>query len=255
MEVFNYESGRTEIRGSLAKYIRGHSCDIVSLNDCGNALRDLSERMQCDLSGWNVGALEFGATYQMKSRPQEYFNVLGYLGDVPPERCRGTTLYYNPAKFMQLRLYDKGAEAVAGGGIPDGFRGLNLLRYEWRATGDIAAGVGWHEPVKVAALTDAAFYETCMNKYKTMYDKITKRADMLAGQKPTTVGQFDKQGINMLLVRYPEIYADIEQTLIGNGFADRREKSRYNRRKQEQMNAACRSSLEQELTEKIHAVK
>ena len=130
-----------------------------------------------------------------------------------------------------------------------------MLRYEWRAIGDIAAGVGWHESVKVATLTDTEFYKTCMNKYKTMYDKITKRADMPAGQKPTTVGQFDKQGINMLLVRYPEIYADIEQTLIGNGFADRREKSRYNRRKQEQMNAACRSGLEQELTEKIHAVQ
>ena len=255
MEVFNYESGRTEIRGSLAKYICGHSCDIVRLNDCSDALRNLSERMQNDLSSWNVGTLEFGATYQMKNRPQEYLNVLGYLGDVPPERCRSTTLYYNSSKFMQLRLYDKGAEAVAGGWIPDGFRGLNLLRYEWRAIGDIAAGVGWHESVKVATLTDTEFYKTCMNKYKTMYDKITKRADMPAGQKPTTVGQFDKQGINMLLVRYPEIYADIEQTLIGNGFADRREKSRYNRRKQEQMNAACRSGLEQELTEKIHAVQ
>ena len=92
-----------------------------------------------------------------------------------------STLYFqtkgieDPKKFV---FYDKEMELrKKKESLPDGFRGLNILRYEMRFKNRLPQQIGWPE-VTASTLYNREFYRKILNLYQQNYFSITKRKTM-----------------------------------------------------------------------------
>lgn len=251
MRVTVTDTGRARIYGSLAKYGAGHSCGVCSHNaDCA-ALDRLADTLRCDLTSWGVNGLEFGATYDMNAAPAAYLPYLGMLDGQLPTPEGNSTIYYNTGA-LSVKFYDKGIEAAAHNEIPYSLIGHNLLRYECRTNGDVAAAVGWLNPVTVSTLYDTDFYAHCLNKYLFLYDSIMKRGEAKAMKSPATPKDVDEAALILLAAEFPDIYDYIYNEQMKHATLSESGVTRLNRKTRIRRQAARRSELEEELTDKIH---
>lgn len=176
LRVSVYESG-LYIVGSLAKYFNGGNIYTLNRKDTERAVAKLSDELGVDISSAKVSYLEFGDAFIMKYPVQEYLKRLSAM----PRLARNqqeSTLYFqtkgieDPKKFV---FYDKETELrKKKEPLPDGFRGLNLLRYEMRFKNRLPQQLGWLE-VTATTLYNREFYRKMLNLYQQNYFSITKR--------------------------------------------------------------------------------
>lgn len=253
MRVTVTDRGRARIYGSLAKYGAGHSCSICTHSDNCAALDRLADALQCDLTGWRVKELEFGATYDMNAAPTDYFPWLGMLYGQLPTPEGNSTIYYNTGN-VSVKIYDKGMEAAARNEIPYNLVGRNLLRYEYRTGGDVAAAVGWPAPIMVSTLYNTDFYACCLNKYLHLYDDIMKRGEISTMERPATPKDVDEAALTLLAAEFPDIYDYIFSEQMKHAALSESGVTRLKRKLRTRLQAARRSELEKELTDKVNNV-
>lgn len=176
LRVSVYESG-LYIVGSLAKYYNGGNVHTLSRKDTEKAVERLSDEMGVDISSAKITYLEFGDAFIMQYPVGEYLKRLSAM----PRLARNqqeSTLYFqtkgieDPKRFV---FYDKETELrKKKEPLPDGFRGLNLLRYEMRFKNRLPQQLGWPE-VTASTLYNREFYRKMLNLYQQSYFSITKR--------------------------------------------------------------------------------
>lgn len=176
LRVSVYESG-LYIVGSLAKYYNGGNVYTLSRKDTERAVERLSDELGFDISIAKVTYVEFGDAFVMQYPVQEYLKRLSAM----PRLARNqqeSTLYFqtkgieDPKKFV---FYDKETELrKKKEPLPDGFRGLYLLRYEMRFKNRLPQQLGWPE-VTASTLYNREFYRKMLNLYQQSYFSITKR--------------------------------------------------------------------------------
>lgn len=176
LRVSVYESG-LYIVGSLAKYYNGGNVYTLNRKDTERTIAKLSDELGVDISTAKVNYLEFGDAFIMQYPVGEYLKRLSAM----PRMARNqqeSTLYFqtkgieDPKKFV---FYDKETELrKRKEPLPDGFRGLNLLRFEMRFKHRLPQQLGWPE-VTAATLYNREFYRKMLNLYQQSYFSITKR--------------------------------------------------------------------------------
>lgn len=176
LRVSVYESG-LYIVGSLAKYYNGGNVYTLNRKDTERAVEKLSSELGVDISSAKVTYLEFGDAFIMQYPVQEYLKRLSAM----PRLARNqqeSTLYFqtkgieDPKKFV---FYDKETELrKKKEPLPDGFKGLYLLRYEMRFKNRLPQQLGWPE-VTTSTLYNREFYRKMLNLYQQSYFSITKR--------------------------------------------------------------------------------
>lgn len=179
LRISVYESG-LYIVGSLAKYFNGGNIYTLNRKTTEQAIQKLSDELRLDISTAKVTYLEFGDSFIMEHGVEEYLKRLSAM----PRMARNqqeSTLYFqtkgieDPKKFV---FYDKETELrKRKESLPDGFRGLNILRYEMRFKNRLPQQIGWPE-VTASTLYNREFYRKMLNQYQQNYFSITKRKTM-----------------------------------------------------------------------------
>lgn len=179
LRVSVYESG-LYIVGSLAKYYNGGNIYTLSRKTTEKAMQKLSDELGLDISTAKVTYIEFGDSFIMEHDVEEYLKRLSAM----PRLARNqqeSTLYFqtkgieDPKKFV---FYDKETELrKKREPLPDGFKGLNILRYEMRIKNRLPQQIGWPE-VTASTLYNREFYRKMLNLYQQSYFSITKRKTM-----------------------------------------------------------------------------
>lgn len=176
LRVSVYDSG-LYIVGSLAKYFNGGNIYTLNRKTTEKAIEKLSDDLGLDVSTAKVTSLEFGDAFLMEHKVDEYLKRLGSM----PRMMRNpqeSTLYFqtkgieDPKKAV---FYDKGVELrKKKESLPDGFKGLNILRYEIRFKNRLPQQLGWNE-VTASTLFDRAFYRKMLDLYQQTYFSISKK--------------------------------------------------------------------------------
>lgn len=176
LRVQVYESG-LYIVGSLAKYYNGGNIYTLNRKDTERAVEKLSSELGVDISSAKVTYVEFGDAFIMTYPVQEYLKRLSSM----PRMARNqqeSTLYFqtkgveDPKKFV---FYDKETELrKKKEPLPDGFNGLNILRFEIRFKNRLPQQLGWPE-VTASTLYNREFYRKMLNLYQQCYFSISKR--------------------------------------------------------------------------------
>lgn len=179
LRVSVYPSG-LYIVGSLAKYFNGGNIYTLNRKTTEKAMQKLSDELGLDISTAKVTYFEFGDSFIMEHEVEEYLKRLSSM----PRLARNqqeSTLYFqtkgieDPKKFV---FYNKETELrKKKEPLPDGFKGLNILRYEMRFKNRLPQQIGWPE-VTASTLYNREFYRRVLNLYQQNYFSITKRKTM-----------------------------------------------------------------------------
>lgn len=176
LRVSVYESG-LYIVGSLAKYYNGGNVYTLNRKDTERAVEKLSSELGVDISSAKVTYLEFGDAFVMQYPVQEYLKRLSSM----PRMARNQqeySLYFQCRGMEQPKsavFYDKRLELLKKKEpLPDGFKSLNLLRYEIRFKNRLPQQIGWPE-VTASTLSNREFYRKMLNHYQQIYFSISKR--------------------------------------------------------------------------------
>lgn len=176
LRVSVYESG-LYIVGSLAKYFNGGNIYTLNRKTTEQAMQKLSDELGVDISSAKVTYLEFGDAFVMQYPVREYLNRLSSM----PRMARNQqeySLYFQCRGMEQPKsavFYDKRMELLKRKEpLPDGFKGMNLLRYELRFKNRLPQQLGWPE-VTASSLYNREFYRKILNLYQQNYFSILKR--------------------------------------------------------------------------------
>lgn len=176
LRVSVYESG-LYIVGSLAKYYNGGNVYTLNRKDTERAVEKLSSELGVDISSAKVTYLEFGDAFIMQYPVQEYLKRLSSM----PRMARNQqeySLYFQCRGMEQPKsavFYDKRLELLKKKEpLPDGFKSLNLLRFEIRFKNRLPQQIGWPE-VTASTLSNRGFYRKMLNHYQQIYFSISKR--------------------------------------------------------------------------------
>jgi hypothetical protein len=135
-----------------------------------------------DFGDMNLTRIDISNNLIMKHPPEVYWDRLGEL------KYFNKTVHKNGVYFSkeseQLLLYGKLNEYQAKGlVIPSIYKGLNMLRYEYRLTGRICKTLNKNE-VKIMHLYDEQFYIDLLKRWQNKYFQIRKINNIT--MKPTT---------------------------------------------------------------------
>lgn len=176
LRVSVYPSG-LYIVGSLAKYYNGGNVYTLNRKDTERAVEKLSSELGVDISSAKVSYIEFGDAFVMQYPVQEYLKRLSSM----PRMARNQqeySLYFQCRGMEQPKsavFYDKRLELLKKKEpLPDGFKSLNLLRYEIRFKNRLPQQIGWPE-VTASTLSNREFYRKMLNHYQQIYFSISKR--------------------------------------------------------------------------------
>lgn len=159
------------VRGSLAKFYLGNNVEEFTFPMVGPCLDKLEAKLGFSIREGQVWELEIAQTLVMRQPTSQYLTL---LGDVP--RFKKTTfpngltvLYHNRRRSFQF--YDKAAE-VGLKGLPEQFRGLHLLRAEYKLKNHLSEILG--HPLTVARLTDPKQYSFFLREWEAFALRIPK---------------------------------------------------------------------------------
>ena len=134
LKVF-HSPGGISVTGSLAKFLHGENITMLDPAAVGTAVNILGQETGLDMRHGQVCKIEAGKNLFTERPPADYLRLFGYPGRyMRTEYTKagevGTVHYYTPKGDYQFILYDKGMEAADR--IPRQYRGLNILRAEYR---------------------------------------------------------------------------------------------------------------------------
>ena len=228
LKIGIYPAG-ISIIGSLSKYFYPNNIYPLDRSTTAQTIEKLSDALHLNVSRAKVTGLEFGGTFMMRQPIENYLSKLGEMPRLQRYHFDVGTLYYKPRGKQQLRVfafYDKIADAAAKGMIlPDGFEGVNLLKYEMRLNGRLSQQLGEPE-VRASTLSERPFYNKLVRKYQDAYFSITKsnelRTDVMTNIK--TVSDAYDVFVARLIAQsdQSQIAGFLDELKANNVFTDRK---------------------------------
>lgn len=168
--------------GSLAKFYRGENFSALTCPEIRDALEVLAA-----VSGLNIGAgvlcsVEIGCSIPLRGAVSSYLSLFGNAGGLYRRSniynqtgTLETVLYFLRSGLNDFKLYDKTAEAKAGGGdIPEIWRG-DVLRAEYRLRKRAAIKTRFKRDLSPLDLNDAAVFGELKRLFFEFYANIQKR--------------------------------------------------------------------------------
>ena len=196
LKVSVYGSG-LYIVGSLPKYLHGSNIYPLSRETTTHAFEKMADALHLSMAEAKITGFEFGTTFPMRCRPQEYLDRLGIMPRLLQYRFNQNTLYYRHRGRQQHKtfcFYDKIAEAKAEQvSIPDGLQDANLLRCELRLNGRLPYQMGVPK-VTASTLSEKPFYRKTMHFFQDGYFSISKLNQLktdIMGEIKTVSDAFD----------------------------------------------------------------
>lgn len=174
-------SGGLTVVGSLSKFLHGSNIYTLNRKSTKLAIEKLSEAIRADLSDAKVTYLEFGTSFILTNPVGLYLKRLGYKNGM--RRDQHGTLQYIPCRgerdcnqeSRKFVFYDKEKELrQKKEPLPDGFDGLNILRYEIRFHRRLPFQLGFPQ-VDLKTLCDYWFYKSMVERYQTEYFSISRQ--------------------------------------------------------------------------------
>lgn len=128
---------------SLPKWWHGDNFRAMSLDECKQAVTQLSDALHVPINKADVTRADYGFTVATDSPPSDYFEQMGILSRkgrkaIFPIREDNGIYYKNNLNSKkqytwELTAYDKIRESKANGGvIPSEYKGANVIRLETR---------------------------------------------------------------------------------------------------------------------------
>lgn len=174
----NLNQNRVKIGGgSLCKWYLGDNFKTMERSDVEMAVEMLSDTLHLPISKASVTRLDIGRNIITECPPDVYFNHLGQLGRAQ-RLVEPNGLYYVISKYYRLNFYDKCKEAKEHRQpLPEMYEGRNVMRYEERFLGRVAA------QLKVGSVTGASLYNEAVyislqKHWKDSYKRISKINDI-----------------------------------------------------------------------------
>lgn len=162
--------------GSLCKYLLGDNFQTMGRADVKRAIEKMSDSLHLPMDRAAITRLDVAQNLIMKHPPDVYLSHLGLLPHT--NRLQQPHAVYYTQKYMQLCFYDKVEEQrQKHKPIPEIYRKQNVLRYEQRFKGRIAAKFKVPK-VTGATLYDEAFYMRVLDGWKAEYLAIGKINDI-----------------------------------------------------------------------------
>lgn len=186
--------------GSLCKWYLGNNFQTMGKRDAKDAISALSDTLHLPIDKALITRLDVAQNLIMRYPADVYFSHLGVLRYATRLQEPGG-IYYNRAGG-RLCFYDKNKEQKSHKEpIPDLYIGRNVLRYEQRYIGRLAAQFKAKE-VTGAMLYNEGFYMAVINRWRDDYLSIQKINDIsLNFNSMKTKQQFYKMGILALVER------------------------------------------------------
>jgi hypothetical protein len=173
---------KIHLHGSLSKFAFGDNIQTLNRKATFEAVNSLSEAFKMDFGDMNLTRIDISNNFIMKHPPEVYWDKLGdlrYFNKI----VHNNGVYFNK-KNEQLLLYGKLNEyKVKGLEIPSIYKGLNMLRYEYRLIGRISKTLNQNE-VKMLHLYNEEFYINLLKLWQEKYFQIRKLNNI--SMKPTT---------------------------------------------------------------------
>ncbi len=167
-------TGGLYVVGSLCKFLHGSNIYTLNRKTTASAIEKLSDSLGCKVDDASVSYLEFGTSFIMQKPVQEYFKRLGYNSRMHREYYTNLTYKTDGGRRTKI-FYDKEKELRQKKvPLPDGFKGLNILRYELRYRQRLPYLLSCPE-VKLKTLSDYWFYKEMIDRYQSEYFCIHKQ--------------------------------------------------------------------------------
>lgn len=186
--------------GSLCKWYLGNNFQTMGKRDAKDAISALSDALHLPIDKALITRLDVAQNLIMRYPADVYFSHLGLLRYATRLQEPGG-IYYNRTGG-RLCFYDKNREQKSHKEpIPDLYIGRNVLRYEQRYVGRVAAQFKTQEATG-AMLYNEGFYIAVMNRWRDDYLSIQKINDIsLNFNSMKTKQQLYKMGILALVER------------------------------------------------------
>lgn len=165
--------GKVDVAGgSLCRWHLGNNVETMGRHDVEEAVMRLSDTLHIPMDRAEVTRLDVAENFIMKLPVDVYLERLGRLGAALPCRQQHGIYYYRTAET--LCFYDKVDEQERRhNGVPNVYKGRNVLRYEMRIAGRLPAAFKV-ERVTGGMLYDEAFYMAALRKWRDTYKSIKK---------------------------------------------------------------------------------
>ena len=160
---------------SLCKFLFGNNYQTMGRKDTGRAIEKLSDLLHVPMQLAAVTRLDVAQNFIMQHPVEVYLSHLGQMKGAK-RLPMDFGLYYKMRNEM-LCLYDKNKEQD-GGGIPELYRGRNVLRIEQRYKGRIARRLGCKE-VTGGTLSDSDFYTMICKRWGAAFQEIQKINELI----------------------------------------------------------------------------
>lgn len=168
---------------SLCKYLLGDNFKTLTKGDTKRAIEKISNCLHLPFHLSNITRIDFANNLLMQFPEEIYYPYLGeaqYYKRLP----QPNGLYYNN-QLRQLVFYGKEHEQkVKRQPIPEQYKNRNVLRYEIRFKKQLRHQFKKPE-ITAGLLTDDAFYNELVNRWKGEYLTIQKINSKLINMKPT----------------------------------------------------------------------
>ncbi len=174
-------SGGLTVVGSLCKFLHGSNIYTLNRKSTKSAIEKLSEAIGADVSESKVTYLEFGTSFILSNPVGLYLKRLGYKNGM--RRDQHGTLQYIPCRgdrdcseeSRKFVFYDKEKELrQKKETLPEGFDGLNILRYEIRFHRRLPFQLSCPK-VDLQTLSDYWFYKSMIERYQKEYFSISRQ--------------------------------------------------------------------------------
>lgn len=188
-KVLPYQISLIGKNSSICKYYLGDNFQTLTLKQFNDAIDDIEERLNIDLSKAVVCRIDIAANFFMKYSPSSYHSCLTHLS----RHIRGAingNLYFKTTR-KELNFYDKKKEyRQKRKKIPKDYEDIeNVLRYEIRFRKNVKKQFG--HTVTIADLCREDFFKRIVNKWQSNYWSITKQNPIVFEKETTTFSTSD----------------------------------------------------------------
>ena len=159
------------LNGSLAKFYFDNNFEILTINNCKEALQMISDVLEVPLTKATISRIDLGGNIITDFNVESYYDFLSDLRYY--NRFRQSQSIYYQNGLRKLVFYNKIAEAKNKNvSIPAQFENKNVLRYELRFTKKVKQQLMKNLTAK--ELYNKEFYNLLLHKWLDNYTKIQK---------------------------------------------------------------------------------
>ncbi len=168
---------------SLCKYYLGDNFKTLTKGDTKRAIQKISDCLHLPFDLANVTRIDFAKNLIMQFDEKVYYPYLGQA-QYYKRLEQNNGLYYNN-QLRQLVFYGKEYEQKQKRQpIPELYRDRNVLRFEMRFRKQLRQQLKQPE-ITAGLLSDEAFYQSLVTRWKYEYNSIQKINSKMTGMKPT----------------------------------------------------------------------